>query len=300
LALLASPAGGGPPLTSYQLPAAHTFPEGIAHDPGTKRFYVGSFADGTISSGKLGTAALSVFLASGGDGRTVAAGLKVDPAHRLYIAGGGKGVVWVYDTSTGALVRKFKTGYSGKQFLNDLAIAPNGDVFVTDTFHPVLYRIPAAAVHQSSTVGTLQSWLTFTGPPLQYGAGNNLNGIAISQDGKYIVVAQVNTASLFRIKRATRTLKKIDLGGQTVAGDGLLLLGRRLYAVERPNVVKIKLAADLLSGTIVSKTTDPSFAGPTTIAVVGTRMLVVNAQFDQIGAGGMPTLPFTVSSIPIP
>jgi Cu-Zn family superoxide dismutase len=172
-------------------------------------------------------------------------------------------------------------------------------VFVTDTFHPVLYRIPAAAIHASSTTGTLQAWLTFSGPPLQYGPGNNLNGIAISHDGKYIVVAQVNTATLFRIKRATKAVHAIDLGGKTVAGDGLLLLGQRLYAVERPNVVKIKLAPDFLSGQIVSKTTDPSFAFPTTIAVVGKRMLVVNSQFDQQG-GGTPTLPFTVSSIPLP
>jgi sugar lactone lactonase YvrE len=297
--LLFAPAGAsGPPLPKYDLPAAHRFPEGIAHEGGTNTFYVGSFDDGTISRGRLDQPTASVFLAAGGNGRTVAAGLKVDGSHHLLIAAGGKGAVFVYDTSTGAFVRKFVTGYSGHQFLNDLTIAPNGDVFVTDTFRPVLYRIPAHAVHPSATPGTLQAWLTFSGPPLVYQSGHNLNGIAGSADGKYLVVAQPNTGKLFRIEIATRTVTRIDLGGQSVSGDGLTLLGRRLYAVDRPNVVKIKLTADFASGHVVSKTTDPSFAYPTTIAVAGGRMLVVNSQFDK--QGGTPTLPFTVTSIPIP
>lgn len=297
--LLLAPAGAsGPSLSKYELPTAHRFPEGIAHELGTDTFYVGSFHDGTISRGRLDMPNAAVFLAGGGNGRNVAAGLKVDGDHRLFIAAGGKGAVFVYDTSTGAFVRRFVTEYSGKEFLNDLTVTPNGDVFVTDTFHPVLYRLPAHAVHPSPTPGKLQAWLTFSGPPLVYHSGRNLNGIAHSGDGKYLVVAQVNTGNLFRIEIATKTVTRIGLGGESVSGDGLALLGRRLYAVDRPYIVKIKLAADFASGQVVSKTTDPSFAYPTTIAIAGGRMLVVNSQFDQ--QGGTPSLPFTVSSIPIP
>ena len=41
--------------------------------------------------------------------------------------------------------------------------------------------------------------------------------------------------------------------------------------------------------------TDPSFEGPTTAAIAGNRLLVVNSQFSGPG-----TPPFTVSSIPLP
>jgi sugar lactone lactonase YvrE len=76
---------------------------------------------------------MSPFLAGGADGRTTAIGMKVDRQGRLFVAGGGTGAVWVYDTKTRTLIRKFESGFSGQQFLNDLVIAPNGDVFVTDS-----------------------------------------------------------------------------------------------------------------------------------------------------------------------
>jgi hypothetical protein len=46
--------------------------------------------------------------------------------------------------------------------------------------------------------------------------------------------------------------------------------------------------------------TDASLRFPTTIALNGGRLLVVNSQFDKQGPGLTPELPFTVSSVVIP
>jgi Cu-Zn family superoxide dismutase len=182
--------------------------------------------------------------------------------------------------------------------LNDVAIAPNGDAFVTDSLRPVLYRVPAGDVVSGAGTGELDVWLDFAGTPLVYEPGFNLNGIVATHDGAYLVVVQTNTGELFRISLATKEVVQIDLGGEAVSGDGLLLQGRILYAVARPDIAKIRLAGDLASGDALSRTLDPSLAFPTTIAIARGRLLVVNSQFDK--RGGTPTLPFTVSSINLP
>jgi sugar lactone lactonase YvrE len=235
------------------------------------------------------------FLAPGIDGRTSVTGMKVDEAGRLYIAGAGTGLVFVYDTETGALIRSFTTGFTGEQFLNDIAIAQSGDVFITDSLRPVLYRIPADQVVSGVGQGTLDPWLDLSSI---YQPGFNLNGIVATKDGRFLIVVQSNTGALYRIGIDSKLLTRIDLGGDTVAGDGLALRGHTLYAVERPNIAKLTLSGDLTSGEVVSRTSDPSLRFPTTIAVARGRLLVVNSQFDK--RGGTPELPFTISSIDMP
>lgn len=297
-ALVVSGAGATPRPASYVLPGNAVFPEGIAFQRETGNFFAGSTTDGTVFRGHVSEPTASPFLAPGADGRTSVTGMKVDGQGRLYVAGAGTGLVFVYDSATGALIRRFTTGFGGPQFLNDIAIAPNGDAFVTDSLRPVLYRVPAGEVGSGAGTGNLDVWLDSTGTPIVYQPGFNLNGIVATPDGAYLVVVQSNTGGLFRISLATKQIVPIDLGGESVAGDGLALRGRVLYAVDRPNIAKIKLAGDLTSGEVVSRTSDPSLAFPTTIAIARGRLLVVNSQFDK--RGGTPTLPFTVSSIDVP
>jgi hypothetical protein len=226
--------------------------------------------------------------------------MKVHRQGRLYVAGGGTGLVFVYDTATGQLIRSFTTGFGGAQFLNDVAIAPNGDAFVTDSFRPVLYRVPAADVVPGAGLGTLDPWLDFAGTPLVYEAGFNLNGIVATPDGSSLLVVQSNTGELFRITTATKEVSQVDLGPELVHGDGLTLRGRTLYAVDRPSIAKVQLSGDLLTGEVVSRSDDASLSFPTTIALAAGRLLVVNSQFDQRVPGGAPELPFTVSSLAVP
>lgn len=294
-AILAAGAGAAPRPSVYVLPGSAVFPEGVAFQPSTGNYFVSSTGDGSILRGHVQDPAASSFI-PGTTGPFSSIGLEVD-AGRLYVAGGMTGTVRVYDAATGAAIRTFTSGPGG--FINDLDVAKTGDVFATDSFRPVLWRIPADAVTAAGP-GALEPWLDLTTTPIQYEAGFNLNGIVATPDGRYLVVSQSNTGLLFRIEVLSRRVTAIDLGGELVPADGLQLLGHRLYAVAGGAVVEVQLSGDLSSGRVVSRTTDPSFDSPTTNAIARGRMLVVNSQFGRLFSGQPPTLPFTVSSIELP
>lgn len=284
-------------------PAADdVFPEGVAVEEG--RFYVGSTTDGTIYRGRVKGDTASPFLPGGQDGRTSAIGLKAED-HLLFVAGGPTGRLFIYDLDSRDLVGSFQVDppptETNPTFINDLVVAPDGSVYATDSLRPFLYRVPADG-YATDGVEPLPVFLDFTGTALTYQDGFNVNGIVATRNGRALVLAQSNTGTLFRVSLPSRDVAAIELG-EAVSGDGLLLRGRKLYAVERQGdlgfVVKIRLARGLLSGTVRSRTTDPTFNDPTTAAFARGRMLVVNSQFGERAAGVEPD-DFTVSSIPRP
>ncbi|THF85774.1 superoxide dismutase [Deinococcus sp. KSM4-11] len=290
----------GPPVATtsgYILSGSSVFPEGITHQAGSSAFYVGSTTDGTIFKGKLGTAATQVFLPAEA-ARPTAVGLKLDPQGRLYIAGGATGKVFVYNVATKALVQSFDTPAVSATFLNDIALTADA-AYITDSQRPVLFRL----ARTPTGLGTLDAWLDLSGTPITYGAGFNLNGIASTPDGKYLLVVQSNTGKLYRITVADKSVTEIDLGGETLTnGDGMLLDGQTLYVVRNQNalIVPVTLSADFASGTVGSSFTDATLKYPTTIALSGSALLVVNSQFDKRGTGLTPELPFTVSTVALP
>ncbi|MBW4629970.1 MAG: SMP-30/gluconolactonase/LRE family protein [Brasilonema octagenarum HA4186-MV1] len=288
-------------LNRYILPGERVFPEGIAYQPKTKDFFVSSTTDGTIFRGNLQQESAEVFLPGGADGRTTAIGLKVDDKGRLFVAGGNTGQIFVYNTHSGELLGQFKN-QKASTFINDVAISPNGEAYFTDSSDPTLYKV---SINEANEI-QFEAWLDFTGTSLEYQSGFNLNGIAASNDGKYLIVVQSNTGKLFRIDIDSKQVTEIDLGGERLTnGDGILLSrGKKqiLYVVRNQQklIVKVELEEDFSRGTVVSSTTDPSLAYPTTIAQVRKQLLVVNSQFDKRGSGLTPELPFTVSSISTP
>ncbi|GEA86358.1 SMP-30/gluconolactonase/LRE family protein [Cellulomonas cellasea] len=291
--------------TSYLLDpvgaaADDVFPEGIA--VARDDFYVGSTTDGTIYRGDLDEPVATPFLPGGADGRTAAIGMKVDRG-TLFVAGGATGRLFAYDLRSRTLVGSWQVEQTGAPtFLNDVAVSPRGDVYVTDSLRPYLYRVDARERRTTQTE-TLPVHVAFEGTALTYTTGFNVNGIALTRDGRYAVLAQSNAAALFRVRLDDGDVRRIDLGGEAVAGDGLVLDGRRLHVVERQGdlgqVVTIELDRRVTSGTVVSRTTDPSFDDPTTAALVRGSLLVVNSQFGERNAGEAPD-PFTVSRIPVP
>ncbi len=291
--MLGLPPGG---VTSYTLPGNAVFPEGIAHLNGSKNFYVGSTTDGTIFRGTLGQKDTEVFFPAVAE-RPTAIGMKVDAQNRLYVAGGGSGKVFVYDTVNKTLLKTLTTPATTATFLNDITLTPDA-AYITDSQRPILFRVSRSG----STLGEIESWLDFTGTALEYKTGFNLNGIASTPDGKYLIVVQSNTGKLFRITVADKSVAEINLNGGTVTnGDGILLDGQTLYVVRNQDVVivPVTLSADFGTGTLGTPFSDDSLRYPTTIAQEGKRLLVVNAQFNKRGEGLTPELPFTVSDIAI-
>ena len=153
----------------YLLPQEALYPEGIAAENKSGTFYVSSVADGSIYRGNVRNEQAELFLPGGEDGRTQAAGLALDDG-LLYVAGGQTGTVFVYDTSSGDLVRSFAA--QGTGFLNDVTVNPqSGDAYITDSFVPILWRVPAEEVTGSPQTGDLEPWLDLTGTPIAYDGG---------------------------------------------------------------------------------------------------------------------------------
>lgn len=285
---------------TYVLPGDAVFPEGVAYRSSTGNFFVSSTTDGAIYRGNLNGTSAQVFLPGGADGRTTAVGLKVSEAGQLFVAGGATGRMFVYDVNTGALVRAFETpaASSTGTFINDVALTP-GAAYFTDSRRPVLFRVARTA----NGVGTeAEAWLDLTGTAIEYGEGFNLNGIAATPDGRYLIVVQSNTGQLFRISTADKSVTEIQFGGTVKNGDGILLDGQTLYISRNADkiIVPIALNADFTTGTVGTPFSDPTLMYPTTLAQAGNRLLVVNSQFDRRGPNVTPRLPFTLSNIAIP
>jgi hypothetical protein len=208
-------------------------------------------------------------------------------------------MLFVYDTRTGALLGKFDTKSEPNTFINDVTVTPNGDAYFTDSVSPYLYRVSADA----SGAPAYERWIDFTGTALAYTTGFNLNGIAATEDGKYLIVVQTNTGKLYRISTASKQVSEINVGSETFTnGDGILLVGHVLHVMRNQNalLVSVQLSDDYATGTVISTFTSPLWAYPTTFALAGDRILSVNSQFDKRSAQQAPVLPFTVASVPLP
>lgn len=294
LALAAFPAGAG--ATAFpdliQLPTGFQ-PEGIVVGKGST-FYSGSLANGAIYRGDLRTGQGEIFVP--GQAGMVSVGLAFDErSGSLFVAGGPTGLARVYDGGSGALLASYALSGPGS-FIND-AIVTRDAVFFTNSSLPLLYKLPlgpGGSLPDPASIVTL----TLSGGWQQV-AGFNANGIEATSNGKDLIVVNSTVGRLFRVDPATGEAQAVDLGGESVsAGDGLLLRGSLLYVVRNRlnEIVVVNLAADLASGRVVERLTNPNFAVPTTIASFGSAVYAVNAKF---GVPTPPTTPYEVVRVPL-
>jgi sugar lactone lactonase YvrE len=257
-----------------QLPTGFR-PEGIEVGKGTT-FYVGSVASVAIFRGNLRTGTGTTFI-PGGSGRP-ATGIELDKHNRLFVAGAGSGNAYVYDARTGALLKTYAFGAS-PTFINDVVVTHDAAYF-TDSQQPKIYRVP---IGPGGVLGDVQT-ITLGGDYVHVGGQLNLNGIDATPSGKTLVAVQTAGGKLYRIDPTSGVAKLIDLGGETVPnGDGILLKGKTLYVVQNQlnQVAVIRLSADLASGRVVTRVSDPALVVPTTIDDHGKRLYTVNAKFGQ-------------------
>jgi len=270
----ASPAKKAKPFPEViQLPTGFR-PEGIEVGRGTT-FYTGSVANGAIFRGDLRTGRGTVIIA--GATGLAATGIELDRHKRLWVAGAGTGTARVYDVRTGALLRTYQLGTPPATFINDVVVTAKAAYF-TDSQQPVLYRIP---IGPHGALGNAQT-IPLGGQYVHVPGQLNLNGIEATRSGKALVAVQTFTGQLYRINPRTGFARLISLGGESVPnGDGILLDGRRLYVVQnRSNLVAvISLRPGLLSGSVLTRLSNPNFSVSTTIDDLGKRLYAVNARF---------------------
>jgi sugar lactone lactonase YvrE len=255
-----------------QLPVGFR-PEGIEIGRGTT-FYVGSVANGAIFRGDLRSGSGAVVIPS--EAGKAATGIELDRHKRLFVAGAATGNAYVYDAETGALVRTYELA-APPTFINDVVVTHNAAYF-TDSQKAVLYRV---AIGPGGALGNAQT-IPLSGDYVHVSGAFNLNGIDATPSGRTLVAVQTVNGRLYRINPATGFARLISLGGESVPnGDGILLAGKTLYVVQNQlNLVAvIKLTSGLVSGSVLTRLSDPDFSVPTTIDDFGKRLYAVNARF---------------------
>lgn len=280
------------------LPAGIAWPEGIALD-GDAVFVAGTL-DGTVARVPLAGGAAKLLptglAAQIGDAFPGILGMEVDRQGRLWMAGGRTRKIFVADAKTGKLLAGIDTWPTGQGLINDVEIV--GDTaFFTDTLTTRLWAVKLTGPLPAQA----EQWIDFDGTPLIYAEGANLNGITATPDGKTLIVGQMQKGLLFRIDIASKAVSPIDLHGEKVEGaDGLILNGDRLYVVRQPfaEIVTIRLAPNLSSGTVVKRSKPEGLAWPATAALKDGALWVVNSQFDK-RQGDTATRPFTLLKVPL-
>jgi sugar lactone lactonase YvrE len=265
---LTSPAIAAPASELIVLPGA-TSAEGIATGRGAT-FFAGDLFNGDIYRGDLqrGTAELFINAPAG----RMAAGLKFDDATQLlFVAGAFTGQAHLYDGVTGTEVATYQLG----GIVNDVVVAPGGAWF-TDSVQPKLYFVP---VSETGVPGPARV-LNLSGPAAAITGDFNLNGIEVTPDGKTLLVAHTANAAIYAVDPVSGA--SADVGVQVPFVDGIVLEGPHLWVVQNfiNQVTRWQLSPDLTSGALEKTITSPLFHVPTTAALHGNRLAVVNAKFD--------------------
>jgi sugar lactone lactonase YvrE len=275
---LAAPAAAVRPAEVIVLPGASSA-EGIAAGRGAT-FYAGDLFRGDIFRGNVQRGTAKLFI-DAPEGR-MATGMKVDVAHHLlFVAGGFTGQAYVYDTRTGATVASYQFAAPGPAtappttVINDVTLTRHGAWF-TDSRQAQLYFVP---ISNSGVPGQFRT-LGVSGPAADTSGDFNLNGIAATANGKTLIVAHSTKGELYTVDPRTGA-SAIIAGVSVPTVDGIVLEGRRLWAVQNSNqVTRIRLRRHLTSGVVEKVITSDLFQTPSTAARFGSRLAVVNAKFD--------------------
>ncbi len=246
-------------------------PEGIVIGRGFTA-YAGSLADGDIYKVDLRTGEGEILVEGPG---TPAVGLSFDRrTGYLYVAGGPAGTARVYATRSGELIADYDFGGA---FVNDVIVTRKA-AFFTDSFAPVLYKVDLdRRGRPTDSFSTLPLGGDFTQVD-----GFNANGIEATPNGRTLFVVHSTLGVIYRVNPDTGIATEIDLGGESAGnGDGLLLIGRKLYVVRNfiNQISEFRLNRDYTAGTLTQVITSDNFDIPATIDNRGSSLYAVNARF---------------------
>lgn len=218
-----------PELNTVVINNAGLYPEGVDYDRAGQRFLVSSLKRGTIGQvSEAGT--YSVF--TDDDQLISTLGVRLDAQRNrvlVAIADGGNGLrtnantlnklaaLSSYNLSTGKRndyidLGKLRPAYN--HFANDIALDPQGNAYITDSFAPVLYKVTP-----QGEASIFLETEKFGAPIGAFG----LNGVTYHPDG-YLIVGKYDEGLLFKVPLANpKAFAVISINQKLVGADGLLL-----------------------------------------------------------------------------
>lgn len=266
------------------LPGA-TGAEGIAAGEGST-FFAGDRLNGNIYRGDIDKGKAKLFITAP-EGRA-ALGMKVDRENNLlFVAGGATGQAYVYDLATKETVKVYELAPAGTSFINDVTLTREGAWF-TNSSAGELYFVPVSRHGKPGDVLPLE----LAPPAGTVDVGFNLNGIAAARGGQSLIVAHTSRGALYAVDPDDGTNTKIDVTDSSGAPvtlanvDGIVVRGNTLWAVQNVlnQVSRIELNGSLTAGKVREVITSKNFDVPTTAALFGNTLALVNAKFNTPAA----------------
>lgn len=258
-----------------------TSAEGIAAGRGTT-FYAGDLMTGDIFKGDIREGKASRFIDAPA-GR-MAVGMKFDERNNLlFVAGGGSGKAFAYNTRTKEALPEIVLTTKENSFINDVTLTRDGAWF-TNSKYPEIYFVPVSRSGEPGSVDTRtldDQSLALKDPATQFG----LNGIAAAKSGRVLVIAHSFNEALYTYDPETKKTARIQTDALPNV-DGILVRGRTVWVVQNflNQVSRVRLSDDLTSGTVREKITNSNFKVPTTVAKFRGTLAAVNAKFGDTTA----------------
>jgi sugar lactone lactonase YvrE len=276
--------------------------EGIAYDPVTRSFYVGSVHHGKILRVDRGGRATD-FVAPGLAGFWAPLGMRVDATRRvLWVAAAalpqtigfdsadaGRSGLFRFDLASGALTGRYPLPDDGApHVLGDVALSRAGDVYATDSRGPGVYRVRTGA----------DAIERFVASPLLLSA----QGLAFDAREDALFVADY-ARGILRIDLATREVRLLDAADDVLALgiDGLYYVDGALIGVQNGvtphRVVRLRLdpRGERVERVEVLERARPDYAEPTLGVMVGRDFYYVAAsQWERFHDDGTIDAPETL------
>lgn len=219
---------GGENLDSIDIDKENLFPEGVEYVPRQQKFLITSFVQGTIYAvdkrGKLTPFAEDERLAS-----TV--GIEIDPErNRVLVANSDLGqavnsnpetenqlaALGIFDLTTGETIDYINLGElrpDKPHFANDIAVDDFGNVYVTDSFAGIIYKV--------DTEGNPS---VFFEDEQFAEEGFNLNGIVVHPDD-FLLVGDYNDGEIYKVPLDNpEQFTQVDIDQKLINSDGFLLV----------------------------------------------------------------------------
>lgn len=263
---------------AFRLKDPKLIPEGIAYDSVGKRFFLGSIAQHKIIV--TDPEGHSRDFSTASDKLDAVLGLSVDAAHGYLYAvstndfevSGKKerrNAVVCYDLKSGRLTDRFQA--DGANQLNDLALAADGTLYVTDSASGTLFRKKRDEKSLS-----------------RFGKAGDIrgaNGIALSVDGKLYVTLSTGIAL---VDTSTGEPTRLPQPDTVVTGgcDGLYWHDGDLFGIQNSTnpgrVVRLALTENgtkIAGLTVLQSHNHPEFSEPTTGAIANDSLYVIGNSY---------------------
>lgn len=203
------------------------YPEGIEYDADGERFLITSLTRGTVTE-VFDDGTFDVFIED--DDIISAIGIHIDTeADRILVAGSDPGagsgtseetvnvtaMLGIYDLETGERLHLVDAGAllpEGGHFANDIAVDPDGNAYLTDSFSPVIYKVDMD--------GNAEIFLQ---DEMFAGEGFGFNGIDYHPDG-YLLAVTLNTGLVVKIPLdSPEDFSVVEMEEPLLGADGINL-----------------------------------------------------------------------------